>query len=210
MGREGVDLDLLVKKSVAGDRTSLEKLLVYYYGPLLQYIRNRVGTYGSAGIGEDDILQETWVQACESIHSLEAAGAAAFFAWLKTVARTRMINLIKARQARKRGGGRRQIHAAQADATVTSIIQLVAGKDKTPSWILRRKEIVQEVGNVLAGLNPVRRQVMEMRFGMELSIEEIGHRLGLQKGAVKMNINRSLKQLRQAFAQSKELWESFS
>jgi RNA polymerase sigma factor (sigma-70 family) len=89
---------------------------------------------------------------------------------------------------------------ADADGKATSILNHLAGRDPTPSLIARRSEAVGLIAAALAKLDPVRQQVMEFRFGQGMSLEEIAARTGKTEGAIKMIINRAIKDLREELA----------
>ncbi len=192
--------DVLVPSAIAGDRQALESLLAHFHDPLMQFIRGRRLRHGISTLADEDVLQEALLEAFRSVRSLEAQGSAAFFAWLKVIARTRMINMVKAQRAQKRGGLVKQVHGAMTSATATSLINKLAADQPTPSRIIRRKELVEHMEKALAALKENRRQVLELRFGRGLSVDDVAAQLGLTEGAVKMHINRSLKELRKGLA----------
>jgi RNA polymerase sigma factor (sigma-70 family) len=200
MPRSLQELDQLVLRACAGDAASLESLLLHYHDALLGVIRKEVAKGASAGISAEDVLQEALMEAFRSVKTLEARGGAAFFAWLKTIARSRLLNMAKARRAQKRRGNAKQIgrgrRGSLQETTAITVFSQLAGPDPTPSWIARRKEAVSVLMRALGHLDKERQAMMELRYGQSLSIEEIAGRTGKSEGAVKMVINRSLKELR--------------
>jgi RNA polymerase sigma factor (sigma-70 family) len=201
-----INLDYLIQKAITGDRASLESLLLHFHDPLLKSIRARRLRHNISTIADEDVLQETLMEVLHRIGSLQPQGSEAFFAWLKVIARTRMINMVKAQLAQKRGGLLHQVQPAPSDATVTTLISHFAADQPTPSRIVRRKELKLVIATALANLNPNQRQIMELRYGQGLPVKEIGAQLGLGEGAVKMHINRSLKELRQVFSSHSTTW----
>jgi RNA polymerase sigma-70 factor (ECF subfamily) len=198
----GERLDELIGRAAAGDQSSLESLLVHFHDPLLRWIGKLVLRDAVVTVSAEEVLQETLIAAFRGMRKLEPRGERAFFAWLKTIARSRLINQIKAAAALKRGGGNPAMavgHAAgDGDATVTSILGLIAGRDPTPSLVLRRKEASGIVAAALARLEPGRRRVIEWHYGQGLPVPEIAARLGKGEGAIKMLIHRAVKEMRDA------------
>jgi RNA polymerase sigma-70 factor (ECF subfamily) len=194
-------VDNLVSDAAAGNRAALESLLLHFHDPLFLFIKNSLCRSPAAGITSEDVLQETLIQAFRQATHIEARGSTAFFAWLKTIARTRYLNLIKVRNALKRGGGRTGVKAIASNdpnATASSILNLLAADQSTPSRIVRRKEAFVAINTALAGLEPARRQAIELRYGHGLSIQEVAERTGKNLGAVKMLIHRAVRELRAA------------
>jgi RNA polymerase sigma-70 factor (ECF subfamily) len=193
------ELDRLVCQAAAGEVAALETLLLHFHDSLLQFIRSALLPGSAPSIGAEDVLQETLIEAFRGVRSLESRGHKAFFAWLQTVARSRMLNQIKAAKALKRGGGRRELKRRKdTDATATSIINLIAAGDGTPSLIIRRKEAVHLVAQAVKRLEPEKRQIIELRYGREMSIQDVAARVGKSEAAVKMTIHRAIKELRHA------------
>jgi RNA polymerase sigma factor (sigma-70 family) len=198
MQYSSVQVDELIVKAASHDRAAMETLLLHFYDPLLSFVRKLVG---GSGIAPEDVVQITMTEAFQRVWSLEPRGDEAFFAWLKTIARTRLANLIEARHAQKRGEGRQPItHVADDDGAEQSIMRLLAGPARTPSLIARRSEANSAVKLAMTQLDPNRRRLITLRYGQELSYEEIASREGKSVGAVKMLIHRTLQELRDLIA----------
>jgi RNA polymerase sigma-70 factor (ECF subfamily) len=198
MGDREEELDQLIQNASAGDRGSLEALLVHFHDPLLGFIQKSVSRGTLQWLTPEDVLQETLIEAFRSARTLEPQGSRAFFSWLKKIARTRLLNMIEAHRAQKRGGERRRVtHLASANSTATSILHHLAGRDPAPSMIVRRKEVVNAIAKALTRLDQVPKEIIEMRFGKGLSIQDIAAKTGKSEGAVKMVINRAIKELRE-------------
>jgi RNA polymerase sigma-70 factor (ECF subfamily) len=198
MSASPAELDQLVSRAAGGDGRALETLLLHFHDPLLQFIRGALLPGAGAAIGAEDVLQETLIEAFRGVRTLESRGHKAFFAWLQTVARSRMLNQIKAGNALKRGGGRKEIkRRTDGDPTATSILNLIAAGDGTPSLIVRRKEAVHWVAAAVKRLDPEKRRIIELRYGREMSIADVAKQVGKSEAAVKMAIHRAIKELRQ-------------
>jgi RNA polymerase sigma factor (sigma-70 family) len=157
----------------------------------------------SSDFSADDLFQETLIDAFQHVRGLDARGGVAFFAWLKTIARNRHLNRLKAMKSLKRGGDRRRIvaragAAAIADSTATSILQLIATTDPTPSAVVRNKEAVHVVAAALSQLDPQRRQVIELRYGQGMTNAQVAAAIGKSEGAVKMLTSRILQEMRES------------
>ena len=60
-----------------------------------------------------------------------------------------------------------------------------------------RTEALQALGDVLAQLPPIHREVLILRFGDDLSLEEISMAMGLPLGTVKSRLHHALHSLRE-------------
>jgi len=196
-------LDPTIRSAIAGNSASLESLLLHFHDPLLQFIQSSAHLGATPDLSPEDILQETFIETFRHIQSLEARGPDAFFAWLKSIARTRLLNMIAARKAQKRGGLHHRVATpASPDATATTILELLAATDTTPSLITRRAEANHLTARAIAALDPDRRHVLDLRFVQGLPLADIAARTGKSEGAVKMLIHRTLQDLRAALAKS--------
>jgi RNA polymerase sigma factor (sigma-70 family) len=184
-------LDDLIVKAAACDRPALESLLLHFYDPLLSYVRKLFSR--DIGVAPEDVVQVTMIEAFQRIWSLDAQGGDAFFAWLKTIARSRIANMIEARRAQKRGGDRKPItRLADTEGVERSILRLIASPQRTPSLIARRKEASDALKLALSRLDKERRELMTLRYGQGLSYQEIALLEGKTVAAVKMHIHRTL------------------
>jgi RNA polymerase sigma-70 factor (ECF subfamily) len=197
MGHVSTDLDQLILLATRGDRAAQETLLLHFHDPLLLHINQFLAPSPATGFTMDDVLQETLVEAFRGFSKLKPLGSDAFLGWLRTIARTRMINMVNRARAEKRGGQRRPLPPnAVSDQTICSVLSLIAGAGPTPSLALRRKEAAAALAVALEKLDPLKREVMELRFGKGLSVPEVAEQLGKNESAVKMLIHRTVKELR--------------
>lgn len=186
--------DGLIAKAAAGDRAAMEDLLDRVHDPLLAHLRRTVTGKAATWVTPEDVLQETLFEACRRIPTLDHRGHEAFFAWLKKVAQNKLLNLIEAREADKRGGGKSHVKPG-GDETATRVLEMLRGQDPTPSRILQRKEALGATERAMALLPSDKRKLIELRFGQGLSIQEVASHVGKNEGAIKMAIKRALEDL---------------
>jgi RNA polymerase sigma-70 factor (ECF subfamily) len=182
------NLDRLISRAAGGDRAAFEVLLLRFYDRLKRYIEKTAGGSIARAVSAEDILQETFTEAFRYLGRFEVRGHHEFYSWLKTIAHNRLMNAVKARNAKKRGADRIN--------TATSILGRVACREGTPSLILRRKEALEAVTWGLSELEPMKRRVLEMRYGEQMEISAIAAKVGRNEGAVRMLISRGIKELR--------------
>jgi RNA polymerase sigma factor (sigma-70 family) len=193
-------VDRWIVRAVAGDRSSQESLLLHFHDPLLASIRRWMAGGAPAPLAAEDVLQDALAEALGRIRTLQPQGERAFFAWMKAICRTRLLNRIEAERAQKRGGGRHRARRSAEDSTATTLLGRLAGPDPTPSLLARQSEAVALIAAAVARLDPARRRIVELRFGQGLSLQQIAEQTQKTRGAIKMIINRALKQLREELA----------
>lgn len=185
-----------ISKAILGDRVALGAVLAHFHDPLISHLRHSLGVGSGVDLTPEDVVQEAFVEVCRRIRTVEYRGQEAFFAWIKTIARTRMLNMIEARKAQKRGGGHQRLNPA-ADATATCVLNALAGEDPTPSRVIQRGEALAAAKIALQELDPDKREVVELRYVHAMPIEEIARRLGKTESAVKMTLSRALDEMRE-------------
>src|SRR4051794_29387370 len=94
----------LVEAAASGDRDALERLLLGCYRRLHSHISGRMSAWTHRLFSADDVIQETYCRAFQDIGSLLTNDSEEFFRWLSRIAEHRLLDLLKARKAKKRGG----------------------------------------------------------------------------------------------------------
>jgi RNA polymerase sigma-70 factor (ECF subfamily) len=192
--------DQWVARAVAGERPALDLLLRHFHDPLRQFIAASIALGDSAGIGPEDLLQETFIAAIRGIREIEPRGAAAFFAWLKTIAANYHRNMVAAARAKKRGGEFHQIVRSADDAAATTILDRFPGPTPTPSAAFGRKEAIEAIARAIAQLGPEQRELIDLYYHSRLSVQELAEKLGKSEHAIRTSIYRIHNTLRDVLA----------
>ena len=127
---------LLVEKAQAGERAALDRLVEKYRGRLQAGVEMQLQSLKRGDIEPDDILQETFVRAFQSIGRFEWQGEDSFYRWLSGIVR----NVIF-KAAKKQQKGR-----------ILQLPEQVAGDHHSPSKALRRNERFDRLERSLAAL----------------------------------------------------------
>jgi RNA polymerase sigma-70 factor, ECF subfamily len=190
-------VDEWIADAASGNKHSLELVLVHFHDPLLAYIRKSFAINLLPALSPEDLLQDTMIEAFRHISVFEARGSDSFFAWLKTIARSRFINHTARDRAKKRGFGRRPVSSPVLhNSTATTILDQIVGPYPSPSQVARKREAVAAITLRLTSLQPLCQEAMDLRFKKGLSVAEVAQRLGKTQAAGKMLIHRTLKELR--------------
>ena len=127
-----------------------------------------------------DVYERAW-QAAQSYD----ASRGTVFAWLLVICRSRALDLL--RQRKSRAAGHEALSLEPQD------LQDSASPDRMLD-LFQRGHVVERA---LAGLQPIRRQLVGLAFFEGLSHQEIADRLDMPLGTVKSHVKRALSELRE-------------
>jgi RNA polymerase sigma factor (TIGR02999 family) len=165
------ELTQLLRSAADGDRAAGERVLTALYADLHRLAHRQMRQAGSLTLLDTTALvHEAWLRLA-GIEGQVYPDRRHFLAYAARAMRSVVIDLIRARQAERRGGG-------QALLTLNTVIA-----EQTPQQdddILRVHEALDE----LAGLEPRLAQVVEMRYFGGLSERDIAEALGVTERTV--------------------------
>ncbi|MBN1459361.1 MAG: sigma-70 family RNA polymerase sigma factor [Armatimonadetes bacterium] len=179
----------LTEKAKAGDGRAFDQLVEQFGERLEASVRARLGEGGLEALETEEILQETFVRAFQSIERFEWQEEDSFYRWLSGIAKR--VILVAARQYR---GKRRTELAREIPAIGTS-----------PSKALRREERLQRLEEAIKCLSGDHREVILLARIDGLTINEIAERMDRSPAAVKQLLSRALRKLREAFGETESL-----
>ncbi|MBI3348973.1 MAG: sigma-70 family RNA polymerase sigma factor [Burkholderiales bacterium] len=165
------DVTQLLQAARAGDRAAADQVVAQLYADLRRLARRHVRQAGHLTLLDTTALvHEAWLR-LSSNPGADFPDRRHFLAYAAQAMRSVVIDLVRARQAERRGGG-------QAHLTLNTVIA-----EQTPDGdadILRVHEALDE----LAQLEPRLAQVVEMRYFGGLLEQEIAEALGVTERTV--------------------------
>lgn len=173
----------LVRRAAGGDSAAVARLYDRH-APVLYAVAFRVTRDATDA---EEAVAEAFAQAWRSADRFDGARGSVP-AWLATMARTRALDLVRARARRERAGERA---AASGEAPAPS------GDAPDPAMAVEADERRRQVAAALGGLSDVQRQAIELAFYGGLSHSEIAERLGEPLGTVKTRIRGGMQRLRE-------------
>lgn len=188
----------LVSRAVAGDRVALDRLLYRNYDRLLRHIDVRLPPAERGAQTAEDIAQEAMMVAARDIRTftLHSPTESGFAAWLLTIAEHRMLDYLKNRRAKKRGGDATSVPFDPEDDDIVALLALAAVQSRTPSRVASHREAIDAVMAALERLPADHREIVTMYFMQEMTFDAISAKLGRSEGAVRMACKRGLADLR--------------
>lgn len=197
-------------RAVAGDVGALERLLVLHYDRLAAALAPKLPNELRGLVNADDVLQEAFVVAFREFPGFEPRGPGAFEAWLLAIAQHRLLDIVKAQRAAKRGGGRAALpaHAGSPGDSLVGLLELLEVHERTPSRSVAGREAIRAVQVAMAGLKAEYREALRLRYVEGLRVAETAQRMGRTDRAVHMLCHRALQSLREALGRSSQYFSS--
>jgi RNA polymerase sigma-70 factor (ECF subfamily) len=187
---EGRDaIKLLVERAQAGDLESFTELNRLFRHRVASLVRGRLGERLKSAVEAEDIVQETFLRAFQSIRDFRWQGAESFFRWLAGISQ----HVIQEQAKRHRF---RQAGPLDSD---------VAGDGLSQSKARRREERFDRLEKALKTLSPDHRQVILLARVERLPLNEVAERMGRTRGAVRQLLWRALQELKNVFGETESL-----
>jgi RNA polymerase sigma-70 factor, ECF subfamily len=163
-----------------GNRTALVQLFETHYERVARYIAVRIGSIDEA----EDLASEVFVRALKAIDSYRDTGAP-MEAWLFKIARNSVIDHLRDRQRRPR------------PAELNEGVATMERRDANPDEQMEYTEDVNSLNQAMERLSEAQRQVLALRFGAEMTSEEVAQVVGKKAGAVREMQSAAISKLRQ-------------
>lgn len=178
------DLELMTRLA-GGDMMAMSDLYDRYAASVNGLALRITGHAGDAA----EVVQEVFLQVWRQAGSYEARRGSVV-GWLYMIARTRALDLVRARARRPL----LELEPASDDSRPNEPVDPV----ETPECQVLTGETVDVVRAALAQLSAPERLALELSYFEDLSHSEIAERTGLPLGTVKTHIARAIRKLRLA------------
>jgi RNA polymerase sigma-70 factor, ECF subfamily len=189
---ENAEESSLIAQAIAGDALSMQRMLHSHRTRLLSYIRKHLPVRITRIVDPEDVLQESYFEACRQIGHFKPQGADCFFRWLAAIARNHMLDLLRRQRALKRGGDAEQYDQQQ----MVSVLEELAIHKRTPSKSAARHELMAALEHAIERLPDDYRLAVTLRYVQGMAIPDVAQHFGRSEGAVSMLLNRGLQALR--------------
>ncbi len=168
------------------DPEVLDALIEQFQSRLLRYLMYLTSNRALA----EDLFQETWVRVLE--RGGQYNGRTKFETWLFAVARHLVID-----SYRRRTPASLEAMGEQQGGEDT-VLEIRDDSAASPFEMLSGREDAERLGQAMAGLPPVYREVLVLRFQEDMKLEEIAALTGAPLSTVKSRLRRGLEALRPA------------
>jgi RNA polymerase sigma-70 factor (ECF subfamily) len=180
----------LVERAQASDRSAFDRLSGQIHSRLAAFVRSRLGKELRSRYEVDDVVQETFLRAYQSIGRFEWHGEGSFLRWAISIADLLIRDLARA--------------AALPVNSPVDLARDLPGDEPPPERGLRRQERFDRFERAYHALSPEHQEVIRLARLEGLQVSEVAERLGRSQSAVRHLLLRALEKLREAFGEETE------
>ena len=166
--------EMLVARIAGGDRLAMQTLFARYRTPVYRWLLRLVGNETVA----EDLLSDVFLDVWRQAGRFQARSAVS--TWLLAIARFKALS---ARRSRKN---------AELDETIEAT---VADSADNPEVVLQKKSRDQFVRTALTTLSPEHREIIDLVYYHDKSVDECAQILGVPSGTVKTRMFYARKKL---------------
>ncbi len=181
-----------VRKAVGGDTDALQGILTALHSRLLAYVAKHLPDQVRNLVDPSDIVQDACFEACRLIANFKPTGRDSMFRWLVTIARHRMVDLLRIQQARQSG---KSGDHSPGDSVTTALAELAVYR-RTPSRSAASHEFLAAVEMAILRLPPAHREAVTLRHIDGLSNAETALKMNRTPDAVYWICSRALESIR--------------
>jgi RNA polymerase sigma-70 factor (ECF subfamily) len=186
----------LILRAKAGDKNAFGQLLELHATQLRFWIHaGRIPIELRSLLSEDDVLQETYVDAFLGFERFHDSGSGSFGAWLQRIAVSNLLDVIRELKAEKRGGRARRLSDANLHESWINLTGIVVAKLGTPSAEAQRQELIKAVKAAVECLPDESRQVITLYDLEQCSGADVAALCGCSPGAMFMRRKRAIEKL---------------
>lgn len=196
--------DELLNRAVLGDEDALETLLTRHAPTVRKRLDGRIDPRWQNVLSEEDVLQETWLEAFFAIRSFEPRGVSSFVAWLTMMAKRNLIDAVRELQTLKKGGDRGQVvsRGGENENSYVTLLEGLGGTLTSPTENARKDEARSLLDTALESIpEPYRLPVKLYDLG-GCTAEDTAEACECGIGAMHMRRSRAHAMLRKAIADS--------
>ena len=188
--------ELLLARARAGELAARQQLLLHHHPELMRLIRSELTAKLRAVLDPEDVLQEVYVTLLGSFDSFSGADLNMFRHWVHTVARNKVREVHRQQlDVFKRGAGKRRARfTGRFSQTSAPLAAVLEGHMTSVSGKAVRIEALDSLAAALAMLPSHYRQVLELRYLLGLTVDEVARRTNRSRGSVLMISHRAKQQ----------------
>jgi RNA polymerase sigma-70 factor, ECF subfamily len=187
----------LLRRFGDGDEEAYRTLYDRYRSPLLGFIRNHMDEALRRAVSEDDLLQETHLEALGALHRFTYRRDLAFFFWLCGIARRRIHH--HCRRLRRLPPPLSLYHRRAGSVSSSDLLRTLASAGQDPFEDLSFRQHLDLLASAIESLREKDRCAVVLCYVEGLSGPEAAAAIGVSPGAFRVRLSRALVRLRGVF-----------
>lgn len=183
----------LIELHLSGDPRGMEAIYDRYFDRIYRLAYSKLGNAPDA----EDVTSAVFMKLCRSLGTFR--GDSKLSTWIYTVSNNAITDFLRKK---------RPALSLDADMMMDdgdSVPREIKDDSRGPEELACEDDFARYVMSKLEGLPPHQRTVIELRYFMELSYQEIADQLGIELGTVKSRLNRAIGALRSTCSSDSEV-----
>lgn len=171
----------LVRRSQDGDTAARDELFRRILPRLRHAVALRLGKRVREVVEDEDIVQETLLDAHTQLGAFVPRSDGALMHWLATIAENKIRSRVRREHAQKRDVGRNLQPVHNAEASLSSF--LFVSQEPSPSSVAGGRELEELLEEAILALDDRSRRAIDLRGLCGMSYEELAAEFGLADAA---------------------------
>lgn len=180
----------LAERYLSGDATAMTAIYERYIDKVYRLAYSKLGDHHDA----QDVASSVFLKLCTYLQQFR--GDSKLSTWIFAVTANAAIDF--ARRRKPQDSLDREIGGKDGEP----MERQVPDRNPGPEELLEREDFKRHMLSLVQKLPDMQREILELRFIIGLSYQEISEELGIEMGTVKSRINRAVASLREAYARS--------
>lgn len=197
-----------LRRVLQGDQHVLRELFTQFHGRLLRMIRVRLSRRLQGRVDEEDILQEAYIDIFRKLPEYSADPKLPVFVWFRHITQLKVLEIHRRFLGTQMRDADREVSIHRGgwmEVDSASLACLILGSLTSPSHAATREELRQIVQSALNQMDAIDREIIALKHYEQLSINEIGHVLGMSKSGAGSRYIRAIKRLRDLLSDYPEI-----
>jgi RNA polymerase sigma-70 factor (ECF subfamily) len=199
----------LLRKAAAGDEVARSQLFEQHRERLARMVRLRLSRQLQGRVDEEDILQETFLNATRKLNDYLENPEAPFFLWLRSLAGLKLNEIHRTHLGVQKRDADREVslyYGALPEANSMSLAAHLLGTMTSPSQAAMKTERRMKLQETLNSMDPIDREILALRHFEQLSNAEVATELRLSTSGATARHMRALKRLRSLLESSPDFF----
>jgi RNA polymerase sigma-70 factor (ECF subfamily) len=196
--------DELEHRLRCGDREALAELFSQHRDRLWRMVNFRMDRGLQGRVDPDDVLQEGYLAAAERLQQYGKDISVSPFVWLRMVILQTLTDVHRHHLGVQMRDAYREVDlrgCRYPQTTAASLAALLVGSVTSPSQAVARAEMLEQVEQAIADMDPLDREVLALRHFEELGNREVAEVLEIQQKAASIRYVRALRRLQNILSQ---------